>query len=358
MLNPNKFLHISDLHYFKSEHLKSRKAGLNHYEIKTRILHEISKIIAEQCIGAVLISGDLELDQAENVLPFLLEWLGCGAKVFIVFGEHDSEAMRKELRAKTTELPRLYLIDEAEIVDEAGLGFAVYGMSCKPKQAGFRQKFHELEHYVGSKPALFLTHPCELPPKKIKQLGCRYFAVGHIHAHAVERMAPDIQIGRPGHLYSLWDGNGKAWPVGYIVGEFLGDRLEVSWQEFPFAGTVRLFINPFRTEGAHAQLVIENCDFGQGEMVSALIAGDWHDQRYRGVFKTYVDPHAPGLTVLIKEILAVFVDDIFVTPSDPGKMTKKYGYTRGVFTAQSLLSDAALFDEFMERIFKASRKTQ
>ena len=44
--------------------------------------------------------------------------------------------------------------------------------------------------------------------------------------------------------------------------------------------------------------------------------------------------------------------------SDSYKMKKKYGYSRGVFRAKTLLSDPELFDEYFERIFKASKKTQ
>ena len=34
VVKDNRFLHISDLHFFDSDHLKSKKDGLSHYEIK------------------------------------------------------------------------------------------------------------------------------------------------------------------------------------------------------------------------------------------------------------------------------------------------------------------------------------
>ena len=64
------------------------------------------------------------------------------------------------------------------------------------------------------------------------------------------------------------------------------------------------------------------------------------------------------LGVIVEKILHVFQDDIFVTPSDSKKMKKKYGYSRGVFTAKTLLSDPVIFEEFLERIINASSKTQ
>lgn len=73
VVKENRFLHISDLHFFDSDHLKSKKDGLSHYEIKRQILGAISSIIKDNHIGAVIISGDLELDSAGNLIHFLNE---------------------------------------------------------------------------------------------------------------------------------------------------------------------------------------------------------------------------------------------------------------------------------------------
>jgi DNA repair exonuclease SbcCD nuclease subunit len=352
-------MHISDLHFFDSDHLKSRKDGLSHYEIKSQILGNIGTIIKNLDIGSVIISGDLELDSAGNLIPFLLEWLSLDCKVFIVFGEHDTRESRAELISKTSGLCSLYIMDEMAFVEDDDLGFNVLGMSCESKQNGFLEKFAELTPQLQTKPSIFLTHPCDLPISKMKQLGFNYYAVGHIHYHRTERIERNIYIGRPGHLYSLWDGNGKAWPVGAIIGEFLGGELELSWHSFANAQTVRLFIDTFTGTDLNV-LVIENCTYESGQKVARLVEGEWVDQKFRGIFKGYLnlDIESPYLATLIKEILKIFPNEIFVTPSDSYKMKKKYGYSRGVFRAKTLLSDPELFDEYFERIFKASKKTQ
>lgn len=358
-MKENRFLHISDLHFFDSDHLKSKKDGLSHYEIKRQILGDISSIIKEYDIGAVIISGDLELDSAGNLIQFLNEWLSLDCKVFIVFGEHDTREARAELISKTRGLRGLYIMDEMAFVEEDDLGFNVFCMSCDPKQSGFLKKFADLTPQIQTKPAIFLTHPCDLPISKMKQLGFNYYAVGHIHYHRTERVERNIYIGRPGHLYSLWDGNGKAWPVGAIIGEFLDGDLELSWHPFTQAQTVRLFIDPF-TGTDQNNLVIENCTYERGHKVARLVEGEWVDQKYRGIFKGHLNLEikTPYLAELIREILEIFPNEIFVTPSDSNKMKKKYGYSRGVFRAKTLLSDPELFDEYFERIFKASKKTQ
>lgn len=69
-MKENKFIHISDLHFFRSNHLKSSKDGLSHFEIKRHLLGHISSMIQEYEVGAVLIFGDLELDSAENSFHF------------------------------------------------------------------------------------------------------------------------------------------------------------------------------------------------------------------------------------------------------------------------------------------------
>lgn len=358
-MKENRFLHISDLHFFDSDHLKSKKDGLSHYEIKRQILGDISSIIKDHHIGAVIISGDLELDSAGNLIQFLFEWLSLDCKVFIVFGEHDTRESRAELISKTRGLSGLYIMDEMAFIEDDDLGFNVFGMSCDSKQNGFLKKFADLTPQLHTKPVIFLTHPCDLPRSKMKQLGFNYYAVGHIHYPRTERLERNVYIGRPGHLYSLWDGNGKAWPVGAIIGEFLDGDLELSWYPFSQAQTVRLFVDPF-TGTDQNTLVVENCTYEMGQKISRLVEGEWVDQKFRGIFKGHLDSdvESPYLATLIREILKIFPNEIFVTPSDSYKMKKKYGYSRGVFRAKTILSDPEIFDEYFERIFKASNKTQ
>ena len=317
-MKENKFIHISDLHFFNSNHLKSSKDGLSHYEIKRHLLGHVSSMIQEHEIGAVLISGDLELDSADNIIPFLTEWLMLGSKVFLVFGEHDTKESRQELMLKTKGLDGLYIIEESGLIDDGSLNFCVSGMSCESKQNGFTQKFSALAPHVHIKPAIFLTHPCNLTKTKMQELGFTYYAVGHIHMPKIEKVERNMLIGRPGHLYSLWDGDGKAWPVGAIIGEFSNKELKLSWHPFPVAQTVRLFIDTHNSMDNKASIIIENCRYEKSRLISSFIEGKWIDQNYRGMFKGIIEQRMDNLElgVIIKKILSVFIEDIFVTPSD------------------------------------------
>ena len=229
------------------------------------------------------------MDSTDNLLPHLINWLDAGSRIFIAFGEHDLRDKRNELIERTKGLPGLYVFDEPRMVNDEMLDFCVYGMSCESKQSGFTKSFQDIPNYEHIKPGIFLTHPCDLPRSKTKKLGFKYHAVGHIHKHFVEKIGDNVYLGRPGHLYSLWDGDGKAWPVGGIIGEFREDQIHLEWLEFPFPQTVRIYIDPFQLEDNKELLVIENCSFEKGNKISEIIEGEWSDQKYRGVYKSHID---------------------------------------------------------------------
>jgi len=356
-MKSQKFLHISDLHFYKSNHLKSRKDNLSHFEIKKQNLNYISSLIESLEIGAIFISGDLELDNCDSLYYFLMEWTEKGAKVFIVFGEHDTEEARKSLKEKTETINSVYVIEDHSVIEDESLEFYVQGLSCKTKQQDFGRDFETVTAHSSNKPGVFITHPCDISIHKMREISCKYYAVGHIHFSLIESYGEMLK-GRPGHLYSLWDGSGKAWPARAIVGEFKGEELKVSLIDFPSPQTVRLYTNPHKIQKNQIPLVIENCSIHEADLLSMIFSGKFEDEGFRGVYKGYYNPESENLEKLTRKILEVFNNSIFVTPSDSNSLKKKYGYSRGVFTAKSLLENQILFEEFMERIPKATVKTQ
>lgn len=96
----------------------------------------------------------------------------------------------------------------------------------------------------------------------MRQLGFKYYAVGHIHFSNIDRVGTSY-IGRPGHLYSLWDGRGKAWPARGILGELNNDELQLALLDFPSPQTVRIYVDPFNPADGKSTLVIENCSKGK-----------------------------------------------------------------------------------------------
>ena len=232
-------------------------------------------------------------------------------------------------------------------------------MSCKSKQENFREDFNNLEKYNGSKPGVFITHPHNLAKTKSRELGYSYYAVGHVHRKEIIGIADNSFIGRPGHIYSYWDGDGKAWPTGYIVGEFIDGKLNLEWYGFSAMQTVRLFIDPFKkNQLGESFLVVENCKEGDGEEIEKIIDGRWYDQGFRGIFEGYYNFESINFQNDIKAIIELFKGNIMVTPSDSKDMKRKYGYNRIVVRASTLLENKVLFEEYLERIFKARPKTQ
>lgn len=354
----SSFLHISDLHFSRYIGSKSTKEEISHFEIKKKILSYITEIVDQHKIAAIIISGDLELDSPEDIISFFVEWLNKGCKIFIVFGDHDTKEKRKQLLNATMNLRGIYIFDAINLIEDPELDYNVWGMSCEPRRDGFMEQFALLNNSLIGKPTIFLTHPCALPKGKMINLRCQYFAVGHVHYPCIEKVSDNTYIGRPGHLYSIWDGNGKAWPVGAILGNFNDNSLSLEWIPFPVTQTMRLYIDKFKLNINNDILFgVENCTEENGMRLNELCKGEWEFVQSRGVFQGHYSPEKLPTEELIKGILRLFVDDIFVTPSDPDIMRKKYGFNRASFTAKSLLKDENIFAEFVERVFRVSEKT-
>ncbi|HLR42797.1 MAG TPA: metallophosphoesterase family protein [Pseudogracilibacillus sp.] len=238
-MNPNKFLHIADLHLIENLHVKTVEENLHHFTMKKQVFNHITNLIKKEEIGAILIAGDIEAEAPEKIYPFFKDWLDLDVRIFIVFGDHDTALMRKELKELFQDEANVYMLEDGEMIQDASLNFNVYGLNCEPKQTGFLTDFKNLPVKSSEQPTVFLTHPYQLPKTKMRELGCEYFATGHIHHFLIEKIDENIKLGRPGHIYSYWDGDGKAWPTGGIIGEFNGNNLTLGQTLFPVPQTLR-----------------------------------------------------------------------------------------------------------------------
>lgn len=357
-MSKNCFLHISDLHFSRYNGSKSAKEEICQFDIKKDIFNYISKLIDQYKIDAILISGDLEIDSCDDIILYFKEWLNKGSKIFITFGEHDTREKRDKFIFETRGLKGFYVFDELNKIQDPELGFQVYGMSCESKQEGFTKKFASLSNFIIDKPTVFLTHPCDLSKKKMIELGCNYYAVGHVHYHNIEQISNNIWIGRPGHMYSIWDGNGKAWPVGALLGNFDDNSIYIKWLPFPVPQTIRLYIDKFKqNEKGEMLFCVENCPEEKCKRLMSICNGDWKFEQSRGVFKGFYSPALLPTEQLVRSVLKLFEEDIFITPSDSNNMRKKYGYNRVSFTSKTLLKNEDIFNEFVERTFKATVTT-
>jgi len=65
-------------------------------------------------------------------------------------------------------------------------------------------------------PSILVAHALKL--ETALNMGFNYCALGHIHWARIERRDQAHVAAHPGHLYSYWDGSGKAWPVFILEG--------------------------------------------------------------------------------------------------------------------------------------------
>ena len=121
-----KFLHISDIHLYRSENQTSCHEEIKRFDRKTELLHYLTDIIQKEGIKAVLVSGDFETDDPQDIIPIFKEWIDKGAKVFCVFGDHETKPNKlKKAAALEVDLKNLdncVFFDTVKIHDDDELG--------------------------------------------------------------------------------------------------------------------------------------------------------------------------------------------------------------------------------------------
>ena len=143
-----RFLHIADLHH--ARHTSNAiTAERSSFDVQREKLQQLNDIIRSESVQAVFVAGDIEVSDADDFLPYLIEWTALGAAVYIVFGEHDVN--RLEYKASWENVPGVHCFLEPGYVVDFRLGLGIYGLSCDSNQVGLP---HQLEQ-IPTLPTLF-----------------------------------------------------------------------------------------------------------------------------------------------------------------------------------------------------------
>lgn len=174
-----------------------------------------------------------------------------------------------------------------------------------------------------------------------------YSALGHIHWSQLVTHDSLHFSGRPGHLYSYWDGPGKAWPVHMIMGSISVPDGHTEARLVPLEETPFLAPATRQIYGEFGEY-----DVPSGTLTLVHAPRDRPRSPERRLIKTgaFVETF-PYCTQdqrdqIIRMILSDSPDDIFVTPA-----TGKRNAPRA-FRARHLISNEPLFTQFVKQSFK------
>lgn len=326
---PN-FLHIADLHH--AHHTGNAiHAERTSFDIQRDKLQQLASVIREHEIAAVLIAGDIEVSDSYDLMPYLEEWTSLGASIYIVFGEHDINRHRDKEVWET--IPHVHCFVEPGYRFDPALGVGIYGVSCTSNQVGLGEALDHIPPLKSTYPNLLLSHghASAFSNTRLHPHSFSYVALGDHHRYKVMERS-NTTIVYPGHVFSVWDGCGKAWETGYVIGTIDDDTITHTFHVFQGAQTRRVCVNPFIRNNDQIQLVLDNVP-------------SMHEQ--------WVKNDPVSIQKVIRQVLRTYPDDYFVTPSHA-----KLRPRRMCMPAQRLLEDSALFESFVDRSYKATARTQ
>lgn len=325
-----KFLHIADLHHARHTG-NAIHAERTSFDVQRDKLTQLASVIRDHDIAAILIAGDIEVSDSDDLIPYLEEWTALGASVYIVFGEHDVNRHRDKEVWETVSDVHCFL--EPGYRFDARLGIGIYGVSCVSNQIGLKEAIEQIPELDTTHPNILLSHGQKdtFSSKRLRPHHFAYVALGDHHRYKeIERTTTTIVY--PGHVFSVWDGCGKAWETGYVIGSIQDDLISHRFHAFHGPQTRRICVNPFIRNGDHIQLTLDNIPSVQEE---------------------WILDDSDTIQSVIRHLLHTYPDDYFVTPSHA-----KLRPRRMCMSGKRLLEDTSLFESFVQRSYKATAKTQ
>lgn len=368
---PVHFMHLADLHLTPCPRTGSCGPDDPACDscIKAKILEGLGARLEHPRTrpDLVLLAGDLTdlwegyhgpkglRKAAEPLTRFVEKARSHGVVVAGVTGEHDGDESTKTFRKH---LGWNWLLKSGEVNDETGVH--VHGVEGRPKQAGVGDDILATKP-EGGQPAVLLAHADWPKVPRNHASAFSYCALGHLHWLKLGPLAPGVRTvaGYPGHLFSYWDGCGKAWPVHAITGEIRDGRVHVNPMPLSFAAgapeTRRMYVDASDAEANRGTLVFEN----------PPDVGFFDELGVRALFEDQLDPAFGNLyrrlarvrytsTAHLERILRSALEghpsDVFVTPA-----TGRSGDDRVKDWGRALTGDR--FEELFEKTFKRSEKT-
>ncbi|TCI25116.1 hypothetical protein EVJ32_11480 [Exiguobacterium sp. SH5S4] len=326
-----RFIHIADIHHARYDDTNILVEHSS-FDIQRDKLNQLAHVIHTESIQAVLVAGDIEVSDPNDFLPYLRDWTRLGASVYIIFGDHDVHRAVYTDVWETVENVHCFL--EPGYVFDARLGAGIYGLSCEARRIGLSESFVTVPQRRDAYPNLFLTHGnrTDFPKDVIASLGYDYYALGHLHEHKQPFTRGGVPFVYPGHVFSVWDGSGKAWTTGYVIGTISPDGVTHEFRPFEGPETRRIAFNRFDRNEDRIRLSLDNIAWDN----DGWVTDDDSVMRF-----------------LVCAILTRYPDDYFVTPSD-----RSQNVTRVCMTGRTLLRNEIRFEDFYRRSFKATATTQ
>lgn len=358
-----RFWHLSDLHLFPCAG-PDGDCDCGEQTCVVAIKRDLLRAIAEELRhthtppALILLTGDLfdcTQDKAVEAARFLEPLLDAararGADVFGILGDdgHDGP-----LRRIAPELGWDWLMKSREVrIHESGVKVVAVDAGSEPE---VKKTVDELPDPGG--PSILLAHAGAVAAGTPHN----YCALGHIHMPLIARIDEAHVSGRPGHLYSYWDGSGKAWPVFMIAGaiDAKDGRVE-AWK-------VPLEAPPFSAP-ATRQIYGDVGGFEQRSGALYLVHAPTERWFYEGcgLEAQYVEflPNTGALKAtfrftskgarddIIRKILVACPTDVFVTPA-----TGKGNADRIKERGRTIADDEELLGEFVKKCFKRLEETQ
>jgi hypothetical protein len=277
-----------------------------------------------------------------------------GVTVAGVTGEHDGADSTAELRSM---LGWSWLLKSGEVNREAGV--AVHAIEGRPLREGVEEALHALR-LDETERNLLLAHGELRTLRRNGRHGFSYYALGHDHHATIQpfRRGSRALAAYPGHLFSYWDGDGKAWRVFFIEGTISPDG-HVEVRAIPLAElgapeTRRLFIDSVHAGKGSGILTFEN-------------APELHYFEERG-FKARVEDDVRGsvlvrrvaeieyatraeLMRIVQTVLREHANDVFAWPANGNGRRDRADYGHR-------LASERQFHVYLPKVFKKDSTTQ
>ena len=241
-----------------------------------------------------------------------------GTHIVAIPGDHDPEmAVLKEYFPFTLDIGEIVSIDNIRI---GGLG-------VRPRQEGLTEDF---DRWRGEKTDFVLIHSDRISTSRFAALGAQYVARGHFHKWE-DRSSQSLKSLHPGHLYTYWDGPGKAYPTCFASGFVKNGECDVKRHLFRNAPRSRRFYWDVDTARFWLDGVLED------EHQTSF--QDWEKCENSFWFNISRKGKQSDTESMLLHVASLYPEDIFVTPA------VKEG--RRVHYAKDILKDQGLLREFV-----------
>lgn len=361
MVEHVSFWHLSDLHLdFSYE--SDVEARPSDFKIKRDLLGAIARELEHMHAPPqmLLLTGDLlecEVADAPRVTPALEPLLAAARQRHTeIYGIPGSDKHDTGLREIASQLGWDWLMKTGEVRHHpSGIEIhAVAEATDNAVQAAVRNLPEP------KAPSILLAHTGEVA----RRTPHNYRALGHVHTPSIVCVDENHQkvSGRPGHLFSYWDGSGKAWPVCIIAGTIsVRDGYVKAWrvplEASPFfaPSTRQIYgdVGGYEKKAGSLYLVhapterffYEDCGL-DAECVEFL-------PRTGAVKATYRFTSKDERDNIVRKVLSACATDVFVAPSSTGKFEDRL-----VVWGRACAENEEQFTKFVKHCFVRSESTQ